>query len=241
MDSKVVSRGIRAGIWSVLKEHGFSHFTTRTAWRYHPDRIDVINFQSFNSYNASVIGCSTFSFAVNLGCFLLYVPYEYGITNVKDKGGLLLPDEAQCQLRGRIKPNDHRSLFERMVKKGAPKDIWLIRENGSNVESVLTEVRDALLDKGLKWFLRFEQREDVLRILTSAPEEMGELWGFGNNPSPKRSYCVGYTALALGHYDLALPHLQSVLSSGCFKLVESQLRTAVDAAAQPIIPPDAAR
>jgi hypothetical protein len=233
MDSKVVSRGIRSDIWSALKNQGFSHFTTRTAWRHHSDRIDVINFQSFNSYHASVMGCSTFSFAVNLGCFLLYVPYENGITNVKVKDGLLLPDESQCQLRGRIKPSDHRSLFERMVKKGAPKDIWPIREDGTNVQAALWEVRDRLLDKGLKWFLRFEQREDVLRIFTSAPEEMGDLWGFGNNPSPHRSYCIGYAALALGRSDLALPHLQLVLSSGCFKLVENQLRADIDAAAQP--------
>lgn len=237
----MVSRGIRSSVWSALKDNGFSHFTTRTAWRYHPDRIDVINFQSFNSYQSSVIGCSTFSFAVNLGCFLLYVPYEYGATNLKDKGGLLLPEESQCQLRGRIKPADQRSLLERLVKKGAPKGIWIIHEDGSNVESALKEVRDRLLGEGLKWFLRFAQREDVLRIFTSAPETMDELWGFGNNPSPHRSYCIGYSALAQGKHELALPHLKSALSSGCFGLVEVPLRAAVDAAAQAIIPPDLPR
>ena len=241
MDSKVVSRSIKSSIWSALKDHGFSYFTTRTAWRYKPDRIEVVNFQSFNSYQASVIGCSTFSFAVNLGCFLLYVPYEHGTANVKDNGGLLLPEESQCQLRGRIKPGDQRSLFERLMNKGAPTEIWFIREDGSNLESALKEVRDRLLGEGLEWFLRFEQHEDVLRIFTSAPEAIGELWGFGNNPSPHRSYCIGYSALALGKHELALPHLKSVLSSGCFPLVEGQLSAAIDAAAQPIIPPDLSR
>jgi hypothetical protein len=241
MDSKVVSRGIKSSVWHALKDQGFTYFTTRTAWRYHPDRLDVVNFQSFNSYHASVIGCSTFSFAANLGCFLLYVPYEHGAAIIKDKMGLLLPDESQCQLRGRIKPADQRSLFERLVKKGTPKDIWFIREDGSNLESALKEVHDRLLGEGLRWFHRFEQREDVLRIFNSELEVMGELWGFGNNPSPHRSYCIGYSALALGRHELALPHLKSVLSSGCFPLVEGQLRAAVQAAAQTVIPPDLSR
>lgn len=240
MDSKMVSRGIKSSVWPALKDQGFTFFTTRTAWRYHQDRIDVINFQSFNSYHASVIGCSTFSFAVNLGSFLLYVPYEHGAVNIKDKEGRLLPDESQCQLRGRVKPTDRRSLFDRLVHKATSKDVWFIREDGGNLESALREVRDRLLDEGLKWFLRLEQPEDVLRIFTSEPEAIGELWGFGNNPSPHRSYCIGYSALALGKHELALPHLKSVLASGCFPLAEGQLGAAV-AAAQSIIPPDLAR
>ena len=241
MDSKAVSRGIKSTIWSALKDKGFSYFTTRTAWRYHSDRIDVVNFLSFNSYHASVMHCSTFSFAVNMGCFLLYIPYEYGASNIKEKGGQLLPDECQCQMRARISPHDQRSLFGRTVSEYTPKDMWLIREDGANLELAINEVHDRLLGEGLKWFLRFEQREEVLRIFTTEPESRNELWGFGNNPSPHRSYCIAYSALALGKRELALTHLKAVLSSGCYQRVESQLRAAIDAAAYPIAPPDAAQ
>lgn len=129
MDSKVVNRAIKANVWPMLKEHGFGHFTTRTAWRHDHDRIDVINFQSFNSYQASVIGCTTYSFALRLG------------------------------------------------------------------------------SQGLAWFRQFDEPCEVLRILTSEAERMGELWGFGNNPSPNRSYCTGYAALKTGQFGLAAQQL----------------------------------
>ncbi len=78
MDSKNVNREIKSTVWASLKTRGFDNFSTRTAWRHHADRIDVVNFQLFNSYNASAIGCTTFSFAINLGCYLPYIPDQYG-------------------------------------------------------------------------------------------------------------------------------------------------------------------
>ena len=237
MDSKVVNCSIKANVWLALKENGFSHFTSRSAWRFHADRIDVVNFQSFNSYNASVIGCTTFSFAVNLGCYLLCIPYQYGAEHLKENGGRLLPDEAQCQMRRQIQPRDERSLVERLLARKAPKGIWPIDESGSNLTSTFEEVRSRLLDDGLQWFSRFAQPKEVLRIFTSESESMGELWGFGNNPSPHRSYCIGYSALSQGEHELALTHLNSALASGCYSSVKDQLHSAVRAAQQ-IVPAD---
>jgi hypothetical protein len=241
MDSKVVNRGIKATIWPILKDNGFSHFTSRSAWRFHADRIDIVNFQSFNSYRASVIGCTTYSFVVNLGCYLLYIPYQYGSTLIQQKGGRLLPEESQCPLRGRIHPKDRRQFIERLLNHKSPGDIWPIDEDGNNLASTLEEVCQNLLTEGQEWFKRFDAPSEVLRIFTSEPEQIGGLWGFGNNPSPHRSYCIGYTALGLGQYELALSHLNAARESGCFKSVESQLLTAVQSTAQPVIPPDAAR
>jgi len=56
MDSKEVNKQIRAVIRPVLKAQGFARFTARDSWRFHDDRIDVVNFQSFNSYLAGTIG-----------------------------------------------------------------------------------------------------------------------------------------------------------------------------------------
>lgn len=83
MDSKAVNREIRRVIWPLFKAAGFSSNTTRTAWRHTADKADVINFQSFNRYNADVLGITTFSFAVNLGCYLRYVPPQWPPKNVK--------------------------------------------------------------------------------------------------------------------------------------------------------------
>src|ERR1700756_4978391 len=68
LDSSIVNREIKSAIRPLLQAAGFTQFTTRTGWRYAGEKIDVVNFQSFNSYLASSLGCTTYSFCINLGC-----------------------------------------------------------------------------------------------------------------------------------------------------------------------------
>lgn len=77
MDSKGVNSAIRGEVRPLLIAARFERSTERTYCRYHVDRIDVINFQSFNSYNAGVLGITTYSFALNIGCYLKYIPDRY--------------------------------------------------------------------------------------------------------------------------------------------------------------------
>lgn len=87
MDSKIVNKAIKQHIIPVLKENGFKVITQRSAWRYNTTRIDVINFQSFNSYLAESVGCTTFSFAVNLGIYFLGIPIEFPGYSIKERSG----------------------------------------------------------------------------------------------------------------------------------------------------------
>ena len=86
----------------MLRAAGFTQFSPRTAWRHRPGRIDVVSFQSFNSYNAAVTGCTTYSFCVNLGAFLTAIPPDYEPHRIKTKAGQLLPHPAECHFRGRL-------------------------------------------------------------------------------------------------------------------------------------------
>lgn len=226
MDSKVVTRGIKNGVWPVLKECGFDQFSSRTGWRHHSDRIDVVNFQSFNTYHASVIGCTTYSFAVNLGCYLLAIPSQYGPGFMKEKKGRLLPTEAQCHFRGRLHPGIPQP-------KRHATNIWFIDERGENLAASLTDVVARLEDHGLKWLAQSQNTPEVLRILLHEPEQMSELWGFGRNPSPIRHYFTGYVALRLGEQQLAAEHLESAFASGCFSSISEQLAADIRLAAQP--------
>jgi len=227
MDRKTVSRYIESEIWPILKQNGFSHFMRGSAWRFHGDRIDVINFQYFNSYNPRPMGRATISFAVNLGCYLLYIPDHAG--PLRESAGKLLPDESQCHMRRRIQPK--LSIVQRFFKRNVPKDVWCIDENGSNLVPAIKEVGSGIQDKGFQWFSRFAEPGQVLHILMSEPENMDELWGFGANPSPRRSYYIGYAALRSRQLELATTHLYSAMTSGCYETVENQLRTALTAAA----------
>ncbi|MGV6851513.1 MAG: DUF4304 domain-containing protein [bacterium] len=220
MDSKEVNKYIRKIIRPILEKAGFTKFTARNAWRYSTDKIDVVNFQSFNSYNAGVLGITTYSFAVNLGCYLLYVPEEYP---PKEKDGVLLPDECQCQFRARL---------SRKIKQpeNTSNDIWYIDKKGKYLDKAIEDVANQLQSYSLNWFQRLSDKNEILNILCNEEESMENLWGFGNNPSPHRSYLTGYVAHNLGNLVLANQKLQEAVESGCYSKMFTNIDDALSKA-----------
>ena len=146
MDSNVVSRELRAVVRPMLKEAGFSVFRGRNAWRQLDDQAWVVSFQSFNAYLAEGVGCTTYSFAVRLG--------------------LHLPDDARPPARGPVDfPKEHESSFRFTALKrlrqpwfhpwGGPtatdrRDVWFVREDGSNLTEVVRDARDVIAASGLR-------------------------------------------------------------------------------------------
>lgn len=218
MDSKIVNREIKRAVWPALKEAGFTRFTQRVAWRHHNDSIDVLDFQSFNSYNADILGITKFSFCVNLGKYLLYIPPQWD-TKVKD--GLQLPREAECLFRGHLSPKISAATTD--------KTIWSVDHTGKNllwcIQDVLSQI-PTIMD----WFSRLDERTEVLRILLEQDEDMQHLWGFGRNPSPIRSYSAGYVALSLGQEQAATAKLQEAVDSKCFTRLFSSVGGAINRA-----------
>jgi len=218
MDSKVVNAHIKRRIWPRLNEAGFGVFTARTAWRHHEERIDVLNFQSFNSYNAEVIGCTTYSFSVNLGCFLKVIPPQFEPHRIKSKAGQMLPQEFDCHFRGRMS----RTFNQPELKH---RGIWYIDPGEKYLGWAMTDVETLLSGTALPWFDSFADGTFALQVLLNADEVMEELWGFGRNPSPVRHYFTGYVALGAKQNEVANQHLSLALASGCFKSIEPRLQT----------------
>jgi len=50
-------------------------------------------------------------------------------------------------------------------------------------------------DTAAPWFEKFADTEYAMQVLLGTDENMGELWGFGRNPSPVRHYFIGHLAL----------------------------------------------
>lgn len=215
MDSRTVNLEIKKRIWPLLKKAGFSSFTARTAWRHHHGRIDVLNFQSFNSYNAAVLGCTSYSLALNLGCYLQAIPPQFEPSRIKKKEEMLLPQEFECHFRGRLSKQIEQPSFPQ-------RDIWYVDPDGRSLGWVMTDVENQIAEKALSWFDEFSKEEFALSTLLSA-DEKGELWGFGRNPSPIRHYFTGYLAFAAGQRDLAVSRLELALASGSFKSVDGRL------------------
>jgi len=222
VDSRTVNRAIRGTIRPLLKEAGFSRFTTRNAWRYTASRVEVLNFQSFNSYLAESLGCTTYSFSVNLGSFLLDIPPGCGFVRVKKKDGHLLPQEYECHLRGQLTRSFPQPELER-------RDIWFIDPKGQYLEKAIHDVRMAIARDAFPWYEELRDSLRVLQILLLEPERMDHLYGFGQNPSPRRSYLTGYMALTLKRHDIARTKLQEALESGCYDSVADRLAKDIEA------------
>jgi len=176
MDSKVVSRRIRGDIWSRLRTLGFGRFTERTARRHRDRRVDVINFQSFNRYLADRVGCTTFSFSVNLGCFITFLP-GYSPRPVREKGGVLLPQEYECQFRRRLQ----KTILQPELLRT---DTWFIGPNGEYLAESIIDAIQLIQQEGIHWFERLSDDRELLRTLVEDDE--GETYGFGAKQSPIR-------------------------------------------------------
>ena len=202
MDSKQVTKEINSIIRPILKENGFKKFSGRTYWRYESEKIDILNFQSFNSYNADVMGCTTFSFAVNLATFMNYIPPE---TEIKEKDGLKRPQEYQGHFRAGIKKGIEQKEFPR-------KNIWFIDQKGKYLTDAVLDCKTQIEIKAFDWYKQFETKEEVLRILKEDEIDMDGTWGFGNMDSPNRNKYIAYTASELGEINLATEKLEKLMS-----------------------------
>ena len=211
-DSRTVNRGIRSAIRPILAEAGFSLCTARNYWRHTVRRIEVINFQSFNRYHADQLRCTTYSFQVNLGCYLTYVPSDLG--PVATKNGMQVPPDYWCHLR--------RDLTKGLAQPEFPSAyIWYVNSSGSNLGEVIQDAKAVIIRDAFPWFDRLRDDREVLRTLVEDKNNIGEpgaTWGFGNNPSPSRHYLTGFVALQLGEDAMALEHLRAALDSKCFTL-----------------------
>lgn len=185
----------------MLKSNGFKNFSGRTYWKYHNDRIDIINFQSFNSYNADVIGCTTYSFAVNLACFLLYIPSQ---TKIKTKNEKLRPEEYEAHFRAGIT----KGIYQKELQQ---KDIWFADDKGTNLSIIVNDCKKQIEQIGFQWFNQFECKDNVLDILLSQELDMEKLFGFGNMDSPCRNRLIAYTAMELNKVDLAITYFERLL------------------------------
>jgi hypothetical protein len=174
MDNRKVTREIRRVVWPALREVGFESFTGRTAWRYTGDDVDVVNFQSYGGMVADSVGCTSFSFQVNLG--LWRAVDAFGSPRELDAHGRPRPKEYECE--------PHRSVLKKSLSQPWFKafqsdvsrwptsfkihreglkhvfrtdthdvpEIWFVLADGSNLEECVADALATLQTHGLAWF-----------------------------------------------------------------------------------------
>jgi hypothetical protein len=175
VDAREVTREIRRLVWPTLREEGFEAFTGRNAWRYVGEAIDVVNFQSFSASLADSLGCTTFSFGVNVGVWLPPDAWE-GLELKRDAQGRLRPEEYQCEPHRRhltkslaqpwFKPFSsdarrwlpslrlHREGLEKVFRRDRHdrSDVWFVLADRSNLVECLDDALQVIRAEGLPWF-----------------------------------------------------------------------------------------
>jgi hypothetical protein len=214
IDSKAVNRVLREIVWPDLKSIGFSRRTPRTAWRDRQGAIQVVNFQSFNSYRAEAIGTTTFSFGVNLGVF-------YPALAEQSSMAVFIPDQTRpaewrCHARkhlgkGIAQPNDPapRRWFDPRPPQPSlgtwvdRPDIWYVLGDGSNLDLVVRDARERILEVGIPWLDLLSDLREARRHFEFV-ESSGLAPGIGDEDyggaigSPNRFEAVEALSMALG-------------------------------------------
>ena len=174
VDARDVTREIRRVVWPTLRHEGFAAFTGRNAWRYIDNAVDVVNFQSFSASLADAVGCTTFSFSVNVGVWLPQIASEQ-VEPRRDAEGRLRPAEYECVPYKRALEKSlaqpwfvpfsadtrewlpslrrHRRGLEKVLRRDTHdrSEIWFVRADGSNLKECVADALGAIRGNGLPW------------------------------------------------------------------------------------------
>jgi hypothetical protein len=161
MDSKAINKLIRSEVWPILREQGFSVFDARSAVAYIGPFINVVSFQSFNSYLAGGLGCTTFSFTPRLGVYVVGSPRQHRVK--RDKDGRLRPFEYECALRSELRKRTPVDGFAR-------DDVFYIDPDGRTTAQCFQELKYLCTEVAPRWFRRNNDLEYLLSRMRSAEE-----------------------------------------------------------------------
>jgi hypothetical protein len=224
MDIKIVNKYIKTEIWPVLKDQGFSIFSPKTAWRYIDDEfIHVINFQSFNEYNASIIGCTTFSFSVNIGLYNLAI---FNGTQPKRKKGRLIPNEYECHFRNRLTCS-YKQKKETIFNKNFDRnDIWYVKQKGENLSKVFIDVKDQIMHNALPWYNKYSNQNIMFELTSLKTKPDDGTWGYGNpnKESPRSCLFSACIAKKINLYDLSKSYFNKVLKTDSYKNIYDDIQ-----------------
>jgi hypothetical protein len=161
MDSKAINKLIRSEVWPILRDQGFSVFDSRSAYAYKAPFINVVSFQSFNSYLAGGLGCTTYSFTPRLGVYVMGSPGEYRVRH--DRMGRLQPFEYECSFRSELRKRTQVDGFER-------EDIFYIDPEGRTTAPVLNELKYLCSEVAPLWFKANNDLDSALSRMRRAEE-----------------------------------------------------------------------
>jgi hypothetical protein len=212
-DSRDVSAGLKATVFPVLQEVGFSRFRSRAAWRWCDAGVEVVDFHSLGSYLGSAVGVTSHSFGGSIGVYYKAMHAAPWSTEPMPE----LPGEAACHARRCLR----KSLFQLWCRRP---DVWYVNPKGTNLQAVLVDVRRAVMEQALPWLDEYRDLEVALRAFESREDsEMRpgigfELFGGGLNCFA-RAEATSALALACGRPQRAREAWQRMLANPYYQSI----------------------
>jgi hypothetical protein len=188
IDKTDLDRALRETLWPAIKVHGFETRTSRVAWRYAGDDVDVVELQAVGQH-AEAVGCPSLSLSVYVASYPHYLP-QNGRIPIRD--GRLRPHYWDCDpfnqsLRKTIaqpwfrpfsEPRNtrmlpsirlHRDALRRLVNRAVHDvpDIWYMWDDGANLDENLQDLTNAVLTAGIDLLEQWHDPERVLDLIES--------------------------------------------------------------------------
>jgi hypothetical protein len=175
MDQREATRALRAALWPMLRDIGFTERTDRVAWRRVSAGIDVVEVQSMGTL-AEAVGCTTFSFSAYVACAPGFLPPPRGRVR---SDGRVRPHYWDCELHVGLSKTLAQPWFVpfgqgvgtaatrsmRAHKEGLAAvlrqdrhdraDVWFVRDDGSNLAENIGNLAEVLISTGLPMLEHF--------------------------------------------------------------------------------------
>jgi hypothetical protein len=183
-----LDRALRATLWPAVKAHGFSARTSRVAWRYAGDDVDVVELQMVGQ-NAEAVGCPSLSLSVYVATFPHFLPRD---GRIPTRDGRLRPHYWNCDpfsqslqktiaqpwfqpfsepCDNRVLPSIrlHRDALRKLVNQAVHDvpNIWYMRDDGANLDENLQDLTNVVLTAGMDLLDQWHDPELVLDLIES--------------------------------------------------------------------------
>ena len=175
MDQRELTRALRATLWPMLRDVGFTERTDRVAWRRVPAGIDVVTVQTVGTA-AEAVGCTTFSFSAVVACAPAFLPPPRGPVR---SDGRVRPHYWDCELQVELRKSlaqpwfvpfphgvgtaatpsmrAHQEGLAAVLRRDRHDrtDVWFVRDDGSNLAENVGDLTEVVSSMGLPMIERF--------------------------------------------------------------------------------------
>jgi hypothetical protein len=156
VDGPAVGRALRERVRPMLKAAGFTQFRDRQAWRRSDYTIDHVTFRSFTSYIADGVGCTTYSFAAEVGVF--YLCFDPDVER---------PKAHELTFQAALGKSLRQPMFHPYGQPGATDrpDVWYVTPHGDNLDACVDDAAECLENQGLPFIETYKDPQAAFDAL----------------------------------------------------------------------------